>query len=255
MSSYGRKERTFEQRKVKTSYMGSKGDNSSGFDEVNPKEAKIIARRIFEHYDKDRSGVIEPHEISAMISDAYQGILPGYNPNQAEVNGFISIQDRNKDGSVTLEDMEKTVARYLGSDLSDFLGGVDSTFKTQIETRANLQRSTVQNPDFHRVVNEKEDLKKSLIRKHTFEAVEREIKHAHTIFSKYDTNQNGFLEYDEVVPILIDTYKMLKMNFNPSHYDTTKYIEMMDTDRDGRISKDEYELFVLKALKSRGISL
>ena len=55
--------------------------------------------------------------------------------------------------------------------------------------------------------------------------------------------------------MLRDTYTVMGNNYQPSKSDTHKYIEMMDTDCDGKISLEEYEVFVLKALANRGINL
>ena len=87
------------------------------------------------------------------------------------------------------------------------------------------------------------------------EIVDAELLHAKKVFEKYDLNKNGFLEFEEVIPMLRDTYKVMGNQYEPTKTDVTKYIEMMDQDYDGKISQEEYEIFVLKALQNRGINL
>lgn len=74
-----------------------------------------------------------------------------------------------------------------------------------------------------------------------------------SIFEQYDTDKNGFIEKHEVIPILIDTYRIMGMDFRPTTSDIGDYIDMMDTDRNGKISMEELEIFLLKALMKHGI--
>ena len=68
--------------------------------------AKAIARRIFDTYDRDRSGVIEPYEIGPMMADAYKTINKAFSPSKADVDSYIKVLDRDNDGRVTLPDIE-----------------------------------------------------------------------------------------------------------------------------------------------------
>ena len=87
---------------------------------VNEKEAKAIARRIFDHYDRDRSGVIESDEMVSMFQDAYKGINNNFTPNSNQIDSYMKVVDRNSDGIVTIEDIERTVTKYLCSLEDDF---------------------------------------------------------------------------------------------------------------------------------------
>jgi len=89
----------------------------------------------------------------------------------------------------------------------------------------------------------------------TREEVERELKHAREIFLKYDTDGSHRLTAVEVKPMMIDTYKAMGQEFNPTDEDVRRYIKMMDTSGDGEVSLEEYEIFVLKSLKSRNIEI
>jgi len=100
-----------------------------------------------------------------------------------------------------------------------------------------------------RSVNKPANNKKSmLIRQLTEElgndAVQQELKHAKTIFEKYDIDKDGFLDHSEVEPMMRDTYKNLGQYFNPSKDDVQHYISMMDVAGNDRVSQEEYETFV-----------
>lgn len=41
----------------------------------------------------------------------------------------------------------------------------------------------------------------------------------------------------------------------PTDHDLVSYLRLMDASHDNRVSLEEYELFVLKALRSRGLRL
>ena len=43
-------------------------------------------------------------------------------------------------------------------------------------------------------------------------------------------------------------------DYTPSVQDVKQYIAMMDLDKDGKISRTEYEIFVLNILKGQGLS-
>ena len=60
------------------------------------------------------------------------------------------------------------------------------------------------------------------------------------------------MDYDEVIPVLYGTYELLGiLNYQPDIKDIQNHVEAMDQNRDGRISLEEYEVFVLKALVGR----
>lgn len=75
--------------------------------------AKNLAKRLFEYYNKDQSGHIEDYEISAMISDVYRAIGKEYNPTSEDINQYIDTVDHDKDGKVTIKDLEQMLIKYL----------------------------------------------------------------------------------------------------------------------------------------------
>ena len=77
--------------------------------------AKQLAQKIFEIYDKDKSGVIENYEIGQMMIDTYSSINKHFVPSQYDIETYIKILDKDGDGKVTLPDVEAMVVRMMCS--------------------------------------------------------------------------------------------------------------------------------------------
>ena len=78
--------------------------------------AKLIAKRLFDLYDKDRSTQIEQYEITPMLQDTYRYMNKAFNPSKNDIDSYMKVLDRNGDGRVTLSDVENLVIRYLVGD-------------------------------------------------------------------------------------------------------------------------------------------
>ena len=75
--------------------------------------AKNLAKRLFEYYNKDQSGDIEDYEISAMMSDVYRAIGKNFTPTDEDIKQYIQVVDHDQDGKVTLRDLEQMLIKYL----------------------------------------------------------------------------------------------------------------------------------------------
>eukprot|EP01015_Nassula_variabilis_P019040 TRINITY_DN3176_c0_g1_i3.p1 TRINITY_DN3176_c0_g1~~TRINITY_DN3176_c0_g1_i3.p1 ORF type:complete len:214 (+),score=72.84 TRINITY_DN3176_c0_g1_i3:66-707(+) len=178
--------------------------------------AKAIARRIFDTYDRDRNGVIDPHEIPAMMSDAYKTINKAFTPSKADVDSYIKVLDRDNDGRVTLPDIEQVVIRFLlGEDYGRY--SVKDVVRTQAVYPA---------------------------------VVQQQLDQARRIFQQYDRDRSGYIDEAEIYPMMRDTYKAMGVNFEPSPSDVQSYMRMTDLNRDGRISLAEYEALVIRSLEA-----
>lgn len=76
-------------------------------------EAREIAKGLFETYDTNKSGVIEPTELSKMIEEAYHTINKEYKPTASDIDDYTRLLDRNHDGKITLIDLEALCVKYL----------------------------------------------------------------------------------------------------------------------------------------------
>ena len=78
--------------------------------------AKLLAKKIFEIYDKDKSGVIESYEIGEMMVDTYKSINKLFNPSQYDIETYMKIMDKDQDGRITLRDIEAMVVKMMCDD-------------------------------------------------------------------------------------------------------------------------------------------
>lgn len=64
------------------------------------------------------------------------------------------------------------------------------------------------------------------------------------------------LEYDEVLKLLPETYKLLGLNdYNPSHKDIKNYLDAMDFDKSGDVSLINYLYFLHRAANKRYVEV
>jgi len=207
-----------------------------------------------------------------MINDAYT-LIGKNNPVSSKdaANNYLDIHDNDRDGKVTIKDIEKTCIKYLcnsgGTPIN--LSMISRIKNDQINTSHPKAKSSYNREDRYTSLSPNRENRESshgrtskktlLIRQLTdelgHETVQQELKHAKTIFEKYDVDKDGYLDHSEVEPMMKDTYKNLGQYFNPSRDDVSHYISMMDVEGNDRVSQEEYETFVLRALAKRHIKL
>lgn len=73
-----------------------------------------IARRLMEQYDRSRTGTIDRNGSVSMLLDTYRKMNNRtVNPSSQEIDGFYKVLDRNRDGRITLPDLESLCRKYL----------------------------------------------------------------------------------------------------------------------------------------------
>lgn len=73
--------------------------------------AKAIARRLFDTYDRDRDGNINGVETVPMIVDVYKAFNRSFTPSKGDIDAYGKVMDRNRDGRVSLQDLEDLCIR------------------------------------------------------------------------------------------------------------------------------------------------
>lgn len=186
--------------------------------------AKIVARRLFEKYDRDRDGNINNGEVVPMIVDSYHSFNRNFTPSKGDIDTYFKILDRNKDGRVNLPDLETLCIKYL--------------VPGKMET----------------VEGRKEVVKKAAP-KYTKEALQR-LEVARRLFKMFDVSGDGSLGKEEVRLLLIETYKQMGMNdFNPTGEDVESFMELVDSNQDGKITLEDYENYIVRSLREAGIKI
>ena len=81
------------------------------------------------------------------------------------------------------------------------------------------------------------------------------LEEARRLFAIYDNDKSGYLERHEIPRLLTDTYRGMGVNYVLTQHDVDSYIRFADVNRDGKISKQEFEEVVIKSLQARGIKV
>ena len=67
---------------------------------------------------------------------------------------------------------------------------------------------------------------------------------------------SGFLDDAEIPKLIAETYKSMGMtNYTPSKDDVSSWLDMGDTNKDGKVSLEECEEVVISSLRKAGIKL
>lgn len=229
--------------------------------------AKLVAKRIFDMYDKDRNNVLDLYEVAPMMQDAYRSMNRSFQPSKLDVDSYARILDRNSDGKITLADVEALCMRYL---VGEYPQGGNAGLKSS----QTLKSSGYIAPDAGRY-GQGETLKSSEYGGNTASyrrpgerekssglqdnepkyppAVQNQLDQARRIFQKYDADHSGFLEETEVPLVLRDTYRAIGMERTFTKDEVDSYIRMIDSNKDGKISLPEYEAIILQTLQKAGI--
>lgn len=85
--------------------------------------------------------------------------------------------------------------------------------------------------------------------------IDEELSRARKLFQKYDTDRSGYLERNELSPIIKDSYRLLGKQVNPTQEEIDEYMRMMDISGDNLVSIEEFELHILKSLQHRKLHL
>ena len=80
---------------------------------IDRESARRIAAKIFEIYDVNKAGYLNESSAKLMISDSYKLIGKNSNVTNQEGASYLNIHDKNRDGKVTLQDMEEICINYF----------------------------------------------------------------------------------------------------------------------------------------------
>jgi Ca2+-binding EF-hand superfamily protein len=90
--------------------------NSIPFSANQTSGTDILSNRMFDHYNRDRSGYLSKRQIVSLIQDAYVGILPQPKTvTDQDIEFFIQMHDLDRDGVVGKEDWNNEVKKYVAS--------------------------------------------------------------------------------------------------------------------------------------------
>lgn len=102
----------------------------------------------------------------------------------------------------------------------------------------------------------KKEVIKRAAPKYTASVLQR-LEVAKRLFKKFDNDGSGSLSANEVGNLLSESYKetMGILDFKPSVEDINSFMDLVDTDQDGVIHLQDYEIYILNSLKEAGIKI
>jgi Ca2+-binding EF-hand superfamily protein len=74
------------------------------------------------------------------------------------------------------------------------------------------------------------------------------------MFEKYDRDNSGYIDQNEVASLLKDTYDGLGLGYSPNEQDVRSWLNTVDLSEDGLVSREEFVNYFRDALGNRGIA-
>lgn len=82
---------------------------------TNEKHAESLAKHFFQYYNKKNKDQIDSFDIAIIMIDIYRSIGKEIKPTDEDIKEYTELLDYNKDGKVTLEDIEHMMKYYLAN--------------------------------------------------------------------------------------------------------------------------------------------
>ncbi len=82
---------------------------------TNEKHAESLAKHFFQYYNKKNKEYLDSFDIAIIMIDIYRGIGKDYKPTEEDIKEYTAMLDHDKDGRVTLRDIEFMMKNYLSS--------------------------------------------------------------------------------------------------------------------------------------------
>lgn len=76
----------------------------------------LLAKNIFDRYDKDKKDGLGMTEIGNILIEMYRSINKPFTPTKQDLDGFMKVLDVNKDGKVDMSDMISCINKYIKID-------------------------------------------------------------------------------------------------------------------------------------------
>lgn len=215
-----------------STYAPTRDQNLHPLTRIDLESAKAIASRLFDYYNSEKSSKLSARDALSLIQDVKsmtnsKDLEHQQDPEEASEQ-FLRHHDRDGDGALTRKDFIECCVQYLCGP-----GGTGVNLSGKVTAKQQLLEA------LYGQVGEGE--------------VERELQGATLIFDKYDINNDDYLDRSEVRNMMRDTYESLRDNIQMTDEAVDKYFSMIGTEKKDMISREEYELFILEALKSRNL--
>ena len=169
--------------------------------------AKALAKKIFDLYDSNRTGVLGNQELPTMMVDCYRSMNKGFQPSNSDIDTYHKVLDKDGDGRITIGDIEELAVRYL---VGDVKSQRRPKYTPDVEQRLDLARRLFRKIDVdHSNFITEEEVPKLLIETYksmgmTFVPSEDDVK----VWMKMtDTDSDGKVTLEEYEDLVIKSLK------------------------------------------------
>ena len=80
---------------------------------VSKADIAQMASNLFDSYDKDNSGYLEPKEFKTVLTELFHEVKKNYPINEDRLNKMFTICDTDSDGKLTKKELGKAVEFFL----------------------------------------------------------------------------------------------------------------------------------------------
>lgn len=183
---------------------------------------KTMAQKLLDIYDINRSGFLEENEILDMMKDTYHcNNINSPEIDHNDVGGYLKLYDIDGDNKIGINDIIYQMEKLYGSnyDINAY----------------NFYSSNLEDEPIKTVQNN--TIKKDY-------------------FNDFDNNKTEYLERDDIIKIIKTAHSELNKTDDIVINDDVinSFIQIMDLDGDGRVSKYEYNKFIEKESLKRNIN-
>ncbi len=226
----------------KDSYLPIEKFLHGNFYQVQEGDAKRIASRIFQIYDKDADKFISIKEVRYILNDIYKGIdaPPITKQDQQE---YLDILNKTNSKKVIEEDFVQSVTNYFVNTKKQ--GSLD---KQNLDPELyELNKAA----DLNLTGKElKRKLEKEAVRRFGKDFVNYQLKKCKQLFDE-NTDGDDNLEFKEIFNIFEHIFK--KINYlnkreKLEKEDLERLLLLINYEEDGKISYAEFEIYYFKAL-------
>ena len=102
-----------------------------------PEDIPLLAKKILDMYDKDKTGTLGHTEIANILMDMYRSFNKSINPSKYDIETFSRVLDINRDGKVTQPDIEDCIRKFLKAEV-EYKTTASSSYSTSTLTSSKV---------------------------------------------------------------------------------------------------------------------
>lgn len=220
------------------------------FFQMTPKDAKRVATRIFQIYDKDASGNINFRESKFILRNIYKNFKNKKKLSDEDFKEYFELLNhKSGKNKIYQEDFEKMVEKYYVT--FDKNGSFDKQVVSPELYELDLDKVQSEN---NKVFNDKlvkDQLIKECEKRFGESFTKQQLKFSKELFAQYSSLGPEQASYEDMVKMFQEIFRKigyLKKSESIDKDDVENLIKLIDYQKQGSISIQEFELYYLKSI-------